>query len=168
LRLINSHKSLINSYENWCFQTVVLEKTLESPLGCKEIKPVYPKGFINYQFIININLSIIKISNYQSKYWLGCKEIEPVDHKSSILMRIDAFKLWCWRRLLRVPWAVRRSNQLILKEINLTIHWKKWCSSWNSSTLATWCQELTHWKERPWCWERKKAKEEVGSREWNV
>ena len=32
--------------------------------------------------------------------------------------RIDAFKLWCWRRLLRVPWTVRRSNQLILKEIN--------------------------------------------------
>ena len=32
--------------------------------------------------------------------------------------RIDAFKLWCWRRLLRVPWTVRRSNQSILKEIN--------------------------------------------------
>ena len=32
--------------------------------------------------------------------------------------RIDAFKLWCWRRLLRVPWLARRSNQLILKEIN--------------------------------------------------
>ena len=32
--------------------------------------------------------------------------------------RIDAFKLWCWRRLLRVPWTARRSNQLILKEIN--------------------------------------------------
>ena len=32
--------------------------------------------------------------------------------------RIDAFKLWCWRRLIRVPWAARRSNQSILKEIN--------------------------------------------------
>ena len=32
--------------------------------------------------------------------------------------RIDAFKLWCWRRLLRIPWTVRRSNQLILKDIN--------------------------------------------------
>ena len=32
--------------------------------------------------------------------------------------RIDAFKLWCWRRLLRVPWTARRSNQSILKEIN--------------------------------------------------
>ena len=33
--------------------------------------------------------------------------------------RINAFKLWCWKRLLRVPWTARRSNQLILKEINL-------------------------------------------------
>ena len=33
--------------------------------------------------------------------------------------RTDAFKLWCWRRLLRVPWTARRSNQSILKEINL-------------------------------------------------
>ena len=35
-------------------------------------------------------------------------------------------------------------------------HWKDWCWSWNSNTLATWCEELNHWK-RPWCWERLKA-----------
>ena len=34
----------------------------------------------------------------------------------------------------------------------LSVHWKDWCWSWNSNTLATWCEELTHWK-RPWCWE---------------
>ena len=38
--------------------------------------------------------------------------------KKAACQRIDAFKLWCWRRLLRVPWTARRSNQLILKEIN--------------------------------------------------
>ena len=38
--------------------------------------------------------------------------------KQTECQRIDAFKLWCWRRLLRVPWAVRRSNQSILKEIS--------------------------------------------------
>ena len=70
--------------------------------------------------------------------------------------RIDAFVLWCWRRLLRVPWTARRSNQSILKESVLNIHWKDWCWSWNSNTLATWCKELTHLK-RPWCWERLKA-----------
>ena len=41
--------------------------------------------------------------------------------------RIDAFELWCWRRLLRVPWTARRSNQSILKEISLGVHWKYWC-----------------------------------------
>ena len=39
--------------------------------------------------------------------------------KKAECQRIDAFKLWCWRRLLRVPWTARRSNQSILKEINL-------------------------------------------------
>ena len=39
--------------------------------------------------------------------------------------RIDAFELWCWRRLLRVPWTARRSNQSILKEISLGFLWKE-------------------------------------------
>ena len=38
--------------------------------------------------------------------------------------RIDDFELWCWRRLLRVPWTARRSNQSILKETVLGVHWK--------------------------------------------
>ena len=66
--------------------------------------------------------------------------------------RIDAFELWCWRRLLRVPWTARRSNQSTLKEISPGVHWKDWCWGWNSNTLATSWEELTHWK-RPWCWE---------------
>ena len=41
--------------------------------------------------------------------------------KKAECLRIDAFELWCWRRLLRVPWSARRSNQSILKEINLGI-----------------------------------------------
>ena len=51
--------------------------------------------------------------------------------------RIDAFELWCWRRLLRVPWTARRSNQSILKEISSDILWN-WYWIWNSSTLTTW------------------------------
>jgi len=70
--------------KNWCFQTVMMEKTLESPLNCKEFQPVNPK---------------------RSQSWLFI--------------------------------------------------WKDWCWSWNSDSLATWCEELTHWK-RPWCWERLK------------
>ena len=56
---------------------------------------------------------------------------------------IDASVLWCWRRLLRVPWTARRSSQFILKEIDPEIHWKFWCWSWNSNSLSTWCEELT-------------------------
>ena len=44
--------------------------------------------------------------------------------KKAECRRIDAFELWCWRRLLRVPWTARRSNQSILKEMSLNIHWK--------------------------------------------
>ena len=64
--------------------------------------------------------------------------------------RIDAFQLWCWRRLLRVPWTARRSNQSILKEISpgcslegMMLKLKLQYFSW---------EELPHWK-RLWCWE---------------
>ena len=48
----------------------------------------------------------------------------------------------------------------------LDFHWKDWCWSWNSNTLATWCEELTHWKG-PWCWERLKAGGEGDNRGWD-
>ena len=80
--------------------------------------------------------------------------------------RIDVLELWGWRRPLRVPWTTRRSNQLILKESILNIHWKDWCWSWSSNTLATWCKELTHWK-RLWCWEKLRAGGEGGDRGWD-
>ena len=44
--------------------------------------------------------------------------------KKTEWQRIDAFELWCWRRLLRVPWIARRSNQSIIEEISPNIHWK--------------------------------------------
>ena len=45
--------------------------------------------------------------------------------KKAVRRRIDAFELWCWRRLLRVPWTARRSNQSILKEISPGCFWKE-------------------------------------------
>ena len=76
-----------------------------------------------------------------------------LDIKKAEPQRTDAFEVECCRRLLRVPWTARRSNQSILKKSTLNINWKDWCWSWSSNALATWCEELTHWK-RPWCWER--------------
>ena len=79
-------------------------------------------------------------------YWYESWTIRKAEN-----WRIVAVKLCCWGRLLRVPWTARGSNQSILKEINLIIHWKDWCWSWSSNTLVIWCKELIHW-ERPWCW----------------
>ena len=66
---------------------------------------------------------------------------------------IDGFELWCWRRLLRVHWTARRSNQSILKAINPEYSLEGLMLKLKLCSLATWCKELTHWK-RPWCWER--------------
>ena len=93
----------------------------------------------------------------------GCESwtVKKAEHR-----RIDAFELWCWKRLLRVPWTARRSNQSILKEISLGFLWKEWCQSWNSSTFATSCEELIHWK-RLWCWEGLGAGGEGDNRGWD-
>ena len=92
----------------------------------------------------------------------GCESwtIKKAEH-----WRIDAFELWCWRRLLRVLWTARRSSPSILKEISPEIHWKDCCWSWNSNTAATWREELTHW-ERPGCWGRLNAGGEGDDRGW--
>ena len=60
--------------------------------------------------------------------------------------RIDAFELWCWRRLLRIPWTARWSNQSILKEIKLEYSLEGLMLNQSSNTLVTWWEELTHWK----------------------
>ena len=89
----------------------------------------------------------------------GCESwtIKKAEHQ-----RIDAFELWCWR-LLRIPWTARRSNQSILKEISPGVHWKDWCWSWNSNTLATSWEKLTHGKDPDvgWDW----GQEEKGTTE---
>ena len=66
--------------------------------------------------------------------------------------RIDTFDLWCWRRLLHIPWNAKRSNQSILKEISPEYSLGGLMLKLKLQYLATWCEELTHLK-RPWCWE---------------
>ena len=110
----------------------MLEKTLESPLDCKEIQLVHSEGdqpwdFFGRKVMTNLD-SILKsrditlptkvclakamvfpVVMYGSESWT----VKKVEHR-----RIDAFELWCWRRLLRVSWTERRSSQSSLKEIN--------------------------------------------------
>ena len=74
--------------------------------------------------------------------------------------------MWCWKRLLRVPWTVRRSNQSILKEISPD-------SSSEGLMLKLKLQYFGHmmWRadslERPWCWERLRAGREGDDRRWD-
>ena len=93
----------------------------------------------------------------------GCKSwtIKKTEH-----WRIDAFDLWCWRRLLRVPWTAGRSNQSILKEISPEYSLEGLILKLISNTLVTWCKEPTHWK-RPWCWKRLKVGGEGDNRGWD-
>ena len=64
--------------------------------------------------------------------------VKKVEHR-----RIDAIELWYWRRLLRVPWTARRSNQYIIKEISPKYLLEGLMLKWSSNILATWCEELT-------------------------
>ena len=73
----------------------------------------------------------------------GCESwtVRKAEHQ-----KIDAFELWCWRRLLRVPWTARRSNQSILKEISPGCSLQGLTLKLKLQYLATSCEELTHWK----------------------
>ena len=80
--------------------------------------------------------------------------------------RNDAFKLWCWRRLLRVPWTARRSNQSVLKEINPEYSLEGLMLKLKLQYFGHWCKDLTHWK-RPWSWERLRAGGDRSDRGWD-
>ena len=78
--------------------------------------------------------------------------------------RIGAFELWCWRRLLRVPWTAKRSNQSILKGINLDNSLKGLMLK--LQYFGYLMRKLTRWK-RPWCSERLNAGGERDYRGWD-
>ena len=89
----------------------------------------------------------------------GCESwtIKKAEH-----CRIDACELWCWRRLLRVPWTARRSNKSILKEISSEYSLEELMLKLKLQYFG----HLTYWK-RPWCWERLKAGGEGDDRGWD-
>ena len=93
----------------------------------------------------------------------GCEDwtIKKAEH-----WRIEAFELWCWKWVLRVPWTARRFNQSILKEISPEYSVEGQMLKLKLQYLATWCEELTHGK-KPWCWKRLKAGGEEDDRGWD-
>ena len=106
----------------------------ESLLDCKEIQPVHPKG--NQSWIFNGRIGaaapilghlmqrtnslekMVMLGKIEGRKRRGQQRWDSWIINKGECWRIDAFELWCWRRLLRVPWTARRSNQSILKEIS--------------------------------------------------
>ena len=94
----------------------------------------------------------------------GCKSWTI---KKAECRRIDAFELRRWRRLLRVPWTARRSNQSILKEICPEYSLEGLMLKLKLQYFVAWCEEELAHRKRPWCWERLKAGEEGANRGWD-
>ena len=86
---------------------------------------------------------------YRCESWT----IKKAEHQ-----RINAFELWCWRRLLRVSWTARRSNQSIVKEIS---------PEYSLEVLMLKLSSNTFHLKRPWCWERFMAGGEGDDRGWD-
>ena len=92
----------------------------------------------------------------------GCKSWTiKVEHQ-----RICAFKLWCWRRFLRVLWTARRSNQSVLQEINPEYSLEELISKLKLQYFGYLMQRADSLK-KPWYWERLKAGGEGGDKEWD-
>ena len=77
--------------------------------------------------------TVIPVIMYGCASWM----VKKAEH-----WRIDAFELWCWRRLLRVPWTARRSNQSILKRSALGVHWK---TDVEAKTQILWPPHVKSW-----------------------
>ena len=106
-----------------------------------------------------VKAMVFPVVTYGCESWTW-KKPEP--------QRIDAFELWCWRRLLRVPWDARRSNQSILKEIIRRTEY-----SLEGLMLKLKLQYFGHLMQRAnslektLCWERLRAREEGNNRGWD-
>ena len=98
-------------------------------------------------------------------FWVDMYGCESWTVKKAEHWKIDAFELWCWRRLLRVSWTARRSNQSILKEISPGCSLEELMLKLKLQYLASSCEELTHWK-RLWCWVGFGARGEGDDRGW--
>ena len=96
-----------------------------------------------------------------SHVWIECLTV-----KKTVKQIIDAFELWCWRKLLRVCWAARRSNQSTLKEINLEYSLEGLMLILKLQYIGHLMWKNDYWK-RSWCWERLKTVGEGNDRGWD-
>ena len=105
--------------------------------------------------------------NLQSTFPLSSRTVKSWIHRSSINFHsiINSTNVYCMPTMC--PLDCKEIQPVHPKgDQSWFVYWKDWCWSWNSSTLATWCEELTHWK-RPWCWEGLWAGGEGDDRGWD-
>ena len=100
-------------------------------------------------------------SSHVLMWELDCKENWDTE-----CQRFDAFELWCWRRLLRVPWTARRSNQSILKELSTEYPLEELMLKLKLQYFGHLMYQ-TDSCERSWCWERLKVGGEWDERRWD-
>ena len=153
--------------KNWRFLTVVLEKTLESSLDCKEIQPVHPKGNFKGSSLVAHMLKCLSAMwkiQVRSLGWEDPLEKEMATHSSTLAWKI----LWTEEpgRLPSMGSQRVRHDWATSLYFYFTFVGRTDAEAENSNTLATWCKELTHWK-RPWCWERLKAGRKGDDRGWD-
>ena len=122
-----------------------------------------PRQHIKKQrhYFSNKGLSSQSYHFSRSHVWMWELDYKKAEHR-----RIDAFELWCWRRLLRVPWTARRSNQSILKEISPEYLLEGLMLTLKLQYFALLMWRTDSWK-RPWCWERLKVGGERNDRGWD-
>ena len=97
-----------------------------------------------------VKAMVFPVVMYRMESW----SIRKMEH-----WRIDAFELWCWRRLLRAPWTAKRSNQSIQKQINLEYSLEGLKLKLKLQDFGNLMWNTTHWK-KPRCWERLRARGE--------
>ena len=121
-----------------------------------------PRQHIKKQrhYFSNKGLSSQSYHFSRSHVWMWELDYKKAEHR-----RIDAFELWCWRRLLRVPWTAR-SNQSILKEISPEYLLEGLMLTLKLQYFALLMWRTDSWK-RPWCWERLKVGGERNDRGWD-
>ena len=111
---------------------------------------------------MHIKVCIVKAMGFPVAMY-GC---ESWTIKKAECRRIDAFELWCWRRLLRLPWTERKSNQSIRKEISPEYSLEGLMLKLKLQYFGHLMQR-TDSLEKPWCWESLKAGGEGDNRGWD-